>query len=76
MSAIVESSHLFKSLDVDGRTDALESGYVQSFSAGEVLMRQGMTGTVMFLIFKGTVNVETDTPGGTCLLYTSPSPRD
>lgn len=64
MSAIVESSHLFKSLGEEGRAAILESGYVQSFAAGDVVMQQGKSGAVMFLVFNGTVSVETDTPGG------------
>jgi len=65
MSAIVETSHLFKSLDPEGRRALLESGYLQSFAPGDVLMQQDRSGSVMFLVFNGTVTVKTDTAGGT-----------
>ncbi|MFT5352921.1 MAG: CRP/FNR family cyclic AMP-dependent transcriptional regulator [Polyangiales bacterium] len=64
MSSIVESSHLFKSLDPEGRKAILESGYLQSFNPADVLMKQDEAGDAMFLIFNGTVAVETDTAGG------------
>lgn len=68
MADIIEASHLFKSLDPAGRKDVLESGYVMTFHAGDVVIRQGDVGEVMFLILRGTVNVETTTPGGTVQL--------
>lgn len=64
MSSIVESSHLFKTLDEDGRKALLQSGYLQSFNPADVLMTQDEVGDAMFLVFNGTVIVETDTPGG------------
>ena len=60
---IVQSSHLFKSLDDAGRLDLIESGYVVSFEAGEMVMRQGDIGATMFLVMSGRVLVKTD--GGT-----------
>lgn len=65
MSDIVSKSHLFKSLDDDGRRRVLSSGYVCSFADGEQIIRQGDTGSTMFLILNGKVKVETQTPGGT-----------
>lgn len=65
MTVIIESSHLFKSLDEAGRTAVLECGYVQNFSAGDVLMSQGKAGAVMFLVMNGKVRVETEAPGRT-----------
>lgn len=60
LAEIIASSHLFKSLDDQGRRDLIESGYVLCFAPGEVLMRQGEEGdTRMYLIMKGTVVVET-----------------
>jgi branched-chain amino acid transport system substrate-binding protein len=64
MAAIVEKSHLFKSLDPDGQKRVLESGYVCGFSAGDMVMRQGDLGDSLFLVLRGTVAVEADTPGG------------
>ncbi|MBX3250535.1 MAG: cyclic nucleotide-binding domain-containing protein, partial [Myxococcales bacterium] len=64
MAAIVEQSHLFRSLSVEAREALLESGYVRTFSSGDVLMRQGDPGDEMFLVMRGRVRVETETPGG------------
>lgn len=68
MAEIVGTSHLFKSLDDEGRQRVLKLGYVCSFSAGEELVRQGDTGTTMFLILRGKVRVETETPTGKLVL--------
>lgn len=68
MSAIVESSHLFKSLDDEGRKAIFECGFLQSFDAEDILMKQDQPGDSMFLVFNGTVAVETDTAGGTVQL--------
>ena len=68
MSDIVAKSHLFKSLDDDGRARVLRSGYVCSFGAGEEMIRQGDTGRTMYLILNGKVRVETQTPGGNVVL--------
>lgn len=64
MAEILESSHLFKSLDEGGRQEVLESGYVQTFHGGDCILRQGDPGALMFLVMKGKVRVETSTPGG------------
>ena len=68
MSSIVESSHLFKSLDDEGRKAIFECGFLQSFNATDILMKQDQEGDSMFLVFNGTVIVETDTAGGTIQL--------
>jgi CRP-like cAMP-binding protein len=68
MTAIVEHSHLFKSLDPIARGELLESGYVTSYSAGDVVFRQDDPGDVMLLVMRGRVRVETKTPGGTVQL--------
>ncbi|MEM6959501.1 MAG: cyclic nucleotide-binding domain-containing protein [Myxococcota bacterium] len=65
MEQILQSSHLFKSLDEAGRAEILSLGYVQSFEAGGVIMTQGEAGKVMYLVMNGRVKVETETPGGT-----------
>ncbi len=64
MADIIERSHLFRSLDAEGRREVLESGYAMTFGEGDVLVRQGDRGDVMYLIMRGKVRVETETPGG------------
>jgi CRP-like cAMP-binding protein len=64
MARIVESSHLFKSLDRDGRNAVLESGYVATFAAGDVLMQQGEQGDTMYVVLSGTIRIEADGPNG------------
>lgn len=56
---IVASSHLFKSLDDEGRRELIESGYVVSYSPDERIMKQGEIGTIMYLLMRGKVVVET-----------------
>ncbi|MCA9615329.1 MAG: cyclic nucleotide-binding domain-containing protein [Sandaracinus sp.] len=68
MTAIVEHSHLFKSLDAELRGELLESGYVTSYEAGDVVFRQGDPGELLILVMRGRVRVETATPGGTVQL--------
>ncbi|MGF1467437.1 MAG: cyclic nucleotide-binding domain-containing protein [Sandaracinaceae bacterium] len=68
LAAIVESSHLFKSLDDQGRRDLLASGYVMVVPNDEVLIREGDEGTAMYLIMEGRVRVETVGPTGTIRL--------
>lgn len=64
MADIIEKSHLFKSLDPEARRDVLESGYVMSYGDGDVVMKQGDPGDTMYLIMRGKVRVETETPAG------------
>ena len=64
---IVQSSHLFKSLDPAGRAELIESGYVVAYDPGEVLVRQGDTGSVMYLVMKGSISVETDKGAGSSI---------
>lgn len=59
ISDIIQSSHLFKSLDDDGRRELIESGYVVSYEPGETLMKQGDHGAVMYLVMHGSISVET-----------------
>lgn len=57
---IVETSHLFKSLDAAGRRELIEMGYVRDFPAGQTLMEQGEPGgDAMYLVLTGKVMVET-----------------
>ncbi len=64
MEAIVLSSHLFKSLDDEGRQRVIESGYVQSYVPLATIVRQGDPGNAMYLILSGSVRVEMSTPSG------------
>lgn len=68
MNAIVQSSHLFKSLDDAGRQILLGSGFVMRFEAGEEVLREGDAGTWMYLIMQGTLRIETRTAHGTLQL--------
>ena len=68
MTVFLGTSHLFKSLDAEGRGRVLECGYVTTFSQGDVIVRQGDPGDVMFLILDGRVKIETDTPAGVVML--------
>ena len=56
---IVASSHLFKSLDDTGRRELIESGYVVRYSAGELVMKEGDIGSIIYLVLSGKVHVET-----------------
>lgn len=64
MADIVSSSHLFKSLDQAGRERVLESGYVETFSAGETIFRQFDPGDTLLVVLRGRVHVKTETPAG------------
>jgi CRP-like cAMP-binding protein len=64
MQKIVGSSHLFKSLDDEGRRRILVSGYVCTFAEGDAILRQGDGGDIMYLVLNGRVRVTTETPGG------------
>ena len=64
MEQVVTHSHLFKSLDDTGREQTLESGYVETFPAGAVILEQGTSGDVMYVIMRGKVRVEAATAGG------------
>jgi CRP-like cAMP-binding protein len=68
METIVAQSHLFKSLDGEGRDRVLASGYVCSFRAGTPIIRQDEPGFTMYLVLNGTVRVQTQIPGSTVQL--------
>ncbi len=61
---IIESSHLFKTLDEEGRRELVRTGYVLSYDAGQTLMKQGDIGSTMFIIMRGKVAVQTDRGAG------------
>lgn len=64
MAAIIESSHLFKSLDDEGRRRVLESGYIISYGPGDVIIQQGEVADTLFMVMTGQVRVQTDAPSG------------
>jgi CRP-like cAMP-binding protein len=67
MADIVDHSHLFKSLDDEGRKQVLESGFVRSFADGMTILEQGHEpgdDPEMYLVLDGKVRVETQTAGG------------
>lgn len=68
LEEIVASSHLFKSLDAEGRERLIESGYVLFFDPGDVLIRQGDAGSAMYLVMQGKVKVETEGARGSVQL--------
>ena len=68
MEEIVLASHLFKSLDAQGQRDLIESAFVMTFAAGDVLLREGDRGETMFVVMDGTVRIETRTPTGSLQL--------
>lgn len=59
LTEMVGTSHLFKTLDDEGRRELIESGYVVRFGAGETVVEQGETGTTMYLVLTGKISVET-----------------
>ncbi len=59
IDVLIESSHLFKSLDEEGRTKVLESGELESFAAGSTILKEGERGDVFYLLKRGTVWVST-----------------
>jgi CRP-like cAMP-binding protein len=56
---LIESSHLFKSLDEDGRKQILASGELVRFDAGTVILFEGEEGDAFYLLKKGSVWVST-----------------
>lgn len=59
LEEMVVTSHLFKSLDPEGRARLIESGYVLAFEPGDTIIRQGDEGSAMYLVLQGKVRVET-----------------
>ena len=61
---IIATSHLFKSLDEEGRAKVLESGVVRSYDPGDILFTQDMPGEEMLLVMSGRVKIEATSPAG------------
>ena len=64
METLISSSHLFKSLDEEGRLRALHESSLARFPAGAVILREGDHGDAFYLIASGSVRVETERPHG------------
>lgn len=58
-------SHLFRTLDQEGRDRLLDGCVIKKFAPGMVIMVQDEPGLEMYLILSGTVSVKTEIPGGT-----------
>ncbi|MBI2897784.1 MAG: cyclic nucleotide-binding domain-containing protein [Deltaproteobacteria bacterium] len=65
METLIRNSHLFKSLDDEGRMRALLESSLARFAAGAVILREGEPGDDFYLIADGTVRVETRRGEGT-----------
>jgi hypothetical protein len=57
LELVIDRSHLFRSLDAEGRTHLLSSGYVLALEDGEVLIEEGEEGGIMYLVLDGRVRV-------------------
>ncbi len=68
MADIVSNSHLFKSLDDEGRRSAIECARVAVFHEADVLLKQDDPSDAMYILLDGTVRVETLAPGAKVML--------
>ncbi len=59
----VTGSHLFKSLDDEGRARLLRGSTSVTFGAGQVIVREGDPGEALYLIQTGKVHVSTSRSG-------------
>ncbi len=64
MEALARRSHLFKSLDDEGRKRLLSSGYVVTFAKGDTIVRQDEPGDVMYVVLAGRVHIGTRAAAG------------
>ena len=64
ISAIVDESFIFRSLDDDIRTLLKEKAHGCQFSAGDVIIQEGDEGTEMMIVHSGTVQVKQLSPKG------------
>ena len=63
MATLIQNSHLFKSLDEEGRRKALAGGSLGQFPAGHTILREGESGSEFYLVKSGTVRVTTQQEG-------------
>jgi cAMP-dependent protein kinase regulator len=59
VAKLIEGSHLFRSLDEDGRRELLNRGRIVSFPAGSLILREGEPGESFFVVDQGVVEVST-----------------
>ena len=59
---LIAGSHLFRSLDEDGRTELLERGRIVFYPAGAVIVRETEVGGAFYVIDQGVVEVSTSSP--------------
>lgn len=59
----VTGSHLFKSLDEEGRARLMQGATTVQFDADQVVVREGDPGEALYLIRKGMVDVYTTREG-------------
>jgi len=57
--AAITNSHLFKSLDEQGRKRLLDTATTVSFDTGQVVVREGDPGEALYIIKSGAVQVAT-----------------
>lgn len=63
-AALVDSSHLFKSLDEAGRARLVEAGYVITCPPDTEIIHQGATNATMYVVMSGQVRVQTTNERG------------
>jgi CRP-like cAMP-binding protein len=59
---LIAGSHLFRSLDDEGRQRLVERGRLIVFPSGTVIVREGDAGDAFYMIDQGVVEVVTQTP--------------
>lgn len=59
METLIKNSHLFKSLDDEGRLRALRESSLHTFPPGTLILREGEPGDEFYLIASGNVRVDT-----------------
>jgi CRP-like cAMP-binding protein len=62
-SAFIQNSYLFKSLDEAGQEKVMRAGKIFYFRAGEIIMREGEPGDMLYVIKNGVVDVFTTRDG-------------
>ncbi|MFH1131801.1 MAG: cyclic nucleotide-binding domain-containing protein [Pseudomonadota bacterium] len=68
--AQISNSHLFKSLEEAGREKLLQGSKSASFEKGQVVVREGDPGGILYLVKSGTVGVHTTRKGASVHLAT------
>lgn len=60
---LLERSHLFKTLDEDGRNRFEEMGHVFQVPAGEIIIEEGTEGDSFYVLLSGLVTVHSEKDG-------------